>query len=238
MRNMRIVSIALTFAFMGWFLVNAVETGSCSPQDKKTEKKEKAPEKVTMDLSKIPPKVVVLVKTSMGDIQIELNHEKAPISVKNFLTYAQSGHYDGTIFHRVIPTFMIQGGGYPEAYTKDPMVRSKATKPPIKNEAKNGLKNLRGTVSMARTNVTDSGTSQFFINVKDNLFLDHKNQSSYGYAVFGKVVKGMDVVDKIKVVPTKAHSARVKDVPVKSVKIISVYCIKSKAAKDKALDIK
>jgi cyclophilin family peptidyl-prolyl cis-trans isomerase len=148
------------------------------------------------DTGGAPPKV--LLKTSMGDITLELDGTRAPISVKNFLAYVDAKAYDGTIFHRVIPTFMIQGGGYDTAFTKKP------TSAAIKNEADNGLSNLRGTVAMARTSVVDSATNQFFINVVDNLFLDHKDKtaSGYGYAVFGEVVAGIDVVDKIKAVPT------------------------------------
>ncbi|MDQ4427040.1 peptidylprolyl isomerase [Thalassolituus sp.] len=130
------------------------------------------------------------LNTSEGYIELALDKEKAPISVENFVTYVEEGHYDGTIFHRVIKNFMIQGGGF------DASMNRKPTRAAIKNEAKNGLKNKRGTVAMARTASVDSATSQFFINVKDNTFLDH-GVRDYGYAVFGEVVKGMDVVDKI-----------------------------------------
>jgi len=130
------------------------------------------------------------LNTSEGYIELALDKEKAPISVENFVTYVEEGHYDGTIFHRVIKNFMIQGGGF------DASMNRKPTRAAIKNEAKNGLKNKRGTVAMARTASVDSATSQFFINVKDNGFLDH-GVRDYGYAVFGEVVKGMDVVDKI-----------------------------------------
>nr|WP_301180233.1 peptidylprolyl isomerase [Thalassolituus sp. UBA3500] len=130
------------------------------------------------------------LNTSEGYIELALDKEKAPISVENFVTYVEEGHYDGTIFHRVIKNFMIQGGGF------DASMNRKPTRAAIKNEAKNGLKNKRGTVAMARTASVDSATSQFFINVKDNSFLDH-GVRDYGYAVFGEVVKGMDVVDKI-----------------------------------------
>jgi cyclophilin family peptidyl-prolyl cis-trans isomerase len=135
----------------------------------------------------------VLLSTTKGDIRVRLDADKAPISTANFLQYVRSGHYDGTVFHRVIPNFMIQGGGM----TQD--LRPKPTKAQIKNEAGNGLKNRRGTLAMARTSVVDSATSQFFINVKDNDFLDHKDETSsgFGYAVFGEVVDGMDVVDLI-----------------------------------------
>ena len=140
----------------------------------------------------------VKLTTSMGPITLELDETKAPVSAKNFAKYVDSGHYDGTIFHRVIDGFMIQGGGF----TKD--MRQKPSEAPIKNEATNGLKNDKYTVAMARTNVVDSATSQFFINVKDNDFLNHTapNDRGYGYAVFGKVVEGKDVVDKIAKVAT------------------------------------
>lgn len=137
----------------------------------------------------------VLFTTSAGDIEIELNAQKAPVSTKNFMDYVQSGFYNGTIFHRVIPGFMVQGGGFTDA------MQQKNTNAAIKNEADNGLRNMRGTISMARTPEKDSATSQFFINVTDNAFLDH-GQRDFGYAVFGKVVKGMDVVDKISQVRT------------------------------------
>ena len=134
--------------------------------------------------------VYVGLNTSEGYIELALDKEKAPISVENFVTYVEEGHYDGTIFHRVIKNFMIQGGGF------DASMNRKPTRAAIKNEAKNGLKNKRGSVAMARTASVDSATSQFFINVKDNTFLDH-GVRDYGYAVFGEVVKGMDVVNKI-----------------------------------------
>jgi peptidyl-prolyl cis-trans isomerase A (cyclophilin A) len=140
-------------------------------------------------------KPTVLLTTSAGEIEIELEAEKAPISVENFLAYVDSGHYAGTQFHRVIPGFMIQGGGF------DADLQQKQTRAPIKNEADNGLHNVRGTLAMARTQVRDSATSQFFINHKDNAFLDHGSRD-FGYAVFGKVVRGMEVVDKIAQVPT------------------------------------
>ncbi|MGC6389093.1 peptidylprolyl isomerase A [Ewingella sp. S1.OA.A_B6] len=137
----------------------------------------------------------VLLTTSAGNIEVELDSAKAPVSVKNFVDYAQSGYYNNTIFHRVIPGFMIQGGGF----TAD--MQQKKTNAPIVNEADNGLRNLRGTVAMARTAEKDSATGQFFFNVADNAFLDH-GQRDFGYAVFGKVIKGMDVVDKIAQVKT------------------------------------
>lgn len=137
------------------------------------------------------------VSTSMGDIVIQLDGEKAPKTVKNFIGYAKAGHYDGTIFHRVIENFMVQGGGMTAE------MREKATRPPIALESRNGLSNLRGTVAMARTAVPDSATAQFFINVQDNTFLDQSNaRDGEGYAVFGKVTSGMDVVDRMRAVAT------------------------------------
>jgi len=137
----------------------------------------------------------VVLTTSYGDIEIELNAEKAPISTQNFLGYVESGFYNGTQFHRVIPGFMVQGGGF------DADMGQKDTFKPIKNEADNGLRNDRGTIAMARTQAVDSATSQFFINHKDNDFLNHGGRD-FGYAVFGKVVRGMDVVDRIAKVRT------------------------------------
>ncbi|MDT3543707.1 peptidylprolyl isomerase A [Cronobacter sakazakii] len=137
----------------------------------------------------------VLLTTSAGNIELELNSQKAPATVKNFVDYVNSGFYNNTIFHRVIPGFMVQGGGF----TAD--MQQKPTNAPVKNEADNGLPNARGTIAMARTAEKDSATSQFFINVADNAFLNH-GQRDFGYAVFGKVVKGMDVADKIAQVQT------------------------------------
>ena len=155
----------------------------------------------------------VLLDTTNGQIEIEQDPVKAPISTKNFLEYVDSGFYNNTIFHRVIPGFMVQGGGF----TTD--MQQKATKEPIKNEADNGLRNLRGTVAMARTADKDSATSQFFLNVADNAFLDH-GQRDFGYAVFGKVVKGMDVADKISQVQTH-DVGPYQNVPSKPVVILS-----------------
>lgn len=160
---------------------------------------------------------VVIIETSMGTIQAELFADKAPKSVENFLKYVDDGFYDGTIFHRVIGDFMIQGGGL------TPDMKEKKTRAPIKNEAGNGLKNLRGTLAMARKPDVDSATSQFFINVVDNGFLNHRGEEEkdFGYAVFGKVISGMDVVDKIKVVPTTSFQLYT-DVPVTPVVIKSI----------------
>ncbi len=148
----------------------------------------------------------VKLTTSMGPIVIELDKAKAPISADNFMKYVEAGHYDGTIFHRVIDGFMIQGGGF----SKD--MRQKPVNAPIKNESANSLKNDNYTVAMARTNVRDSATSQFFINVKDNGFLNYAGESNPGYAVFGKVVEGKEVVDKIKKVATGTTGGH-QDVP-------------------------
>ncbi len=164
---------------------------------------------------------VVQLETSMGNITIELNEEKAPKTVENFLNYVQSGHYEGTIFHRVIDGFMIQGGGM------DADMNEKNTNAPIQNEADNGLKNDKGTIAMARTQDPHSATSQFFINVKDNDFLNHtgKNAQGWGYTVFGKVTDGMDVIEKIRSVPTGRYGMHA-DVPkepivIQSAKIVS-----------------
>lgn len=164
---------------------------------------------------------VVLVKTNMGNIKLELFEKEAPISVKNFLSYVNSGFYAGTIFHRVIPNFMIQGGGFTADFVEKP------TNASIKNEAGNGLKNERGTLAMARTFIIDSASAQFFINVKDNSFLNHSNNSmqGFGYTVFGKVIEGMEVVDKITAVPTGMHG-EFSDVPKKEVIINSMKELK------------
>jgi cyclophilin family peptidyl-prolyl cis-trans isomerase len=163
----------------------------------------------------------VKLETSMGDIVIELNEEASPITVKNFLRYVEEGFYDGTIFHRVIPDFMIQGGGFTAE-----MVQKKPH-PPIVNEASNGLKNDRGTIAMARTANPDSATSQFFINHKNNDFLNYAGQSKPGYTVFGKVVEGLDVVDAIAAVKT-TRKGRYSDVPVEPVVIKSTKVVSGK----------
>ena len=157
---------------------------------------------------------MITIKTNHGDIGVELFDDKAPISCENFRQYVQDGHFTNTIFHRVIPNFMIQGGGM------DENMNSKATREPIKNEADNGEANARGTLAMARTSVVDSATSQFFINLRDNDFLNHGGRD-FGYAVFGKVAAGLDVVDAIAAVPTgnrQGHS----DVPVEAVTILEI----------------
>lgn len=178
----------------------AAKSSSCKPDNKGTP-------------------VKVKLTTSMGAITLELNSEKAPISTENFVKYVESGHYNGTIFHRVIGTFMIQGGGF----TKD--LVQKPTNAPIKNEATNGLKNDNYTVAMARTGVVDSATTQFFINVSNNDFLNHAGPANFGYAVFGKVVEGMDVVDKMKAVKTGGKGMFPTDVPQETITIEKAECI-------------
>ena len=160
---------------------------------------------------------VIVMKTSMGTVEIELYPDKAPVTVENFLSYVDSGFYNGTIFHRVIGNFMIQGGGFVRG------MHQKATSSPIKNEADNRLSNSRGTIAMARTQVVNSATSQFFINVVDNGFLDFRSPApeTFGYCVFGKVIKGMDVVDRIKLVPTGSYGY-FQNVPQTDVIILSI----------------
>ncbi|HPE78496.1 MAG: peptidylprolyl isomerase [Sedimenticolaceae bacterium] len=157
---------------------------------------------------------MITLKTSMGDIVIELDHDKAPKTCENFEQYVRDGHYDGTIFHRVIGNFMIQGGGFL------PDMMQKATREPIENEAKNGLSNVTGSIAMARTAAPHSASAQFFINVKDNNFLDYPGQDGWGYCVFGKVTSGMDVINKIRTVDT-TNKAGHSDVPVEPVVIES-----------------
>jgi peptidyl-prolyl cis-trans isomerase B (cyclophilin B) len=153
---------------------------------------------------------MITLTTNLGDIVIELDHEKAPKTCENFENYVRDGHYDGTIFHRVINNFMIQGGGFL------PDMMQKSTRDPIENEAKNGLSNANGTIAMARTMDPHSATAQFFINVKDNGFLDYPGQDGWGYCVFGKVTAGMDVVERIKAVDTTNRAGH-SDVPVEPV---------------------
>lgn len=163
---------------------------------------------------------LVKIETNLGDILVQLNSRKAPISTANFIQYVKSGHYDGTIFHRVIKGFMIQGGGY------DSDLHEKRTSAPIRNEADNGLRNKKYTIAMARTSDPHSATSQFFINTKDNDFLDFKAQNGqgWGYAVFGKVIEGQKVVDKIESVLTGSRSHH-DDVPIEDVVIKKAYVI-------------
>ena len=156
---------------------------------------------------------MVRFETTHGNITIELFDQEAPVSTENFLKYVEDGFYDGAIFHRIVPGFVIQGGGLDTGFS------AKKTRAPIKNEATNGLKNERGTLSMARTNDINSATSQFFVNLKDNEFLDHKS-GNYGYAVFGRVTEGMDVVDKIAAVETGRRKGY-DDAPLEEVMIVS-----------------
>jgi len=164
---------------------------------------------------------VVSMETTLGNIRIELFEKEAPISVRNFLDYAKSGYYSGTIFHRVIPGFMAQGGGLTANLAPKP-----GDRPPIKNEADNGLKNDRGTISMARTGDPDSATSQFFINVVNNDMLNRPNPDKFGYAVFGKVIEGMDVVDKIISAPQTRKNSVFQNVPTVPIVIKSVKTVK------------
>jgi cyclophilin family peptidyl-prolyl cis-trans isomerase len=160
----------------------------------------------------------VVLETSLGTIQITLDAEGAPKTVANFLRYVDEGYYEGTIFHRVIPGFMAQGGGYDAAYEKKPV------REPVENEAQHGLRNLRGTVAMARTGDPHSATAQFFINVADNAFLDHsaKTASDWGYAVFGKVTAGMDVADRMVAGATGSRGPFAKDAPLEPITIRSI----------------
>jgi peptidyl-prolyl cis-trans isomerase B (cyclophilin B) len=162
--------------------------------------------------------MAVIITTNHGDIKLELDAEKAPKTVENFLAYVNAGHYEGTIFHRVIDGFMIQGGGF------EPGMKQKPTKDPIENEAKNGLKNAEYTVAMARTSEPHSASAQFFINIKNNSFLDYPGQDGWGYCVFAKVVDGFDVVDKIKAVKT-TRTGMFADVPVENVVIEKVAVV-------------
>lgn len=167
----------------------------------------------------------VLMETSLGNIVLELDRAKAPQSVDNFIKYVQDGFYDGTVFHRVINNFMIQGGGFTTDYAQKP------TNNPVQNEAKNGLKNDRGTIAMARTSAPHSATAQFFINVVNNDGLNYPSPDGWGYAVFGKVVEGMDVVDKIRAVPTGSGGPFRSDAPKTQVVIKKVTLVGAAAGK-------
>lgn len=205
--------VAATMALVvGPLMADAEETAQ--PKDREptmqTEDTGAKPAETTQN-----PKVVI--STNMGDITVELDAAKAPVTVTNFLAYVDEKFYDGTIFHRVIPRFMIQGGGF------DASLRQKKTRSPIRNEAGNGLKNVRGTIAMARTMVIDSATAQFFINTVDNGFLDHRDESvqGFGYAVFGRVTAGMEVVDAISAVKT-GRVGPMSDVPNQPIVITSI----------------
>ena len=163
---------------------------------------------------------MIRFETSHGAFTVELFAKEAPVTVKNFLQYVDDGHFDGTIFHRIVPGFVIQGGGLTADFT------NRKTRAPISNEAKNGLKNTRGSLSMARTSDINSATSQFFVNLKDNGFLDH-GPRDYGYAVFGRVTEGMDVIDKIAAVATGRRKGY-DDAPLEDVVIVSARCLEPK----------
>jgi cyclophilin family peptidyl-prolyl cis-trans isomerase len=216
----RKINLFALFAITALLICGCVKKETQTPADQKqvkleqqiSEIKQIERENVSVESKKVK------LQTSMGDIVIELNAEKAPITVKNFLGYVESGFFSGTIFHRVIKGFMIQGGGF----TQD--MEQKKTNAPIKIESANGLKNDRGTVAMARTGVPDSATCQFFINHITNDFLNYSGPSNPGYAVFGKVIEGMDVVDKIASVKTTVRSG-MENVPVDTVTIISATVI-------------
>ena len=206
----------------GIVLISGIFALVCGCNDKsgvleKDNTKDSIEESTQMDAG---PRKVKLT-TSMGDIVIELNEDAAPVTVKNFLMYTQKGFYNGTIFHRVMPNFMIQGGGFNTDMIKKP------TQAPIINEANNGLKNDRGAIAMARTNNPNSATCQFFINHRDNGPLNYGGSNKPGYAVFGKVVEGMDVVDKIASVQT-ANKGQYANVPVKAIVIESAEVVSDK----------
>ena len=205
-------TIKLIFAFS----LIAVMTAACAKKDNVAPAEEKIPAaaQVQADNNAEENTMYVLLKTSKGDIVLELDSKNAPETTENFVQYVKDGHYDGTIFHRVIKDFMIQGGGM------DAQMKERATRAPIMNEADNGLKNNKYTIAMARTSDPDSATSQFFINTNDNDFLNFKAQTiqGWGYAVFGKVVSGSEVVDSIEVVPTTRRFPH-DDVPVEPVVI-------------------
>ncbi len=217
-RKTRLFS-SFSAALFATFLVAAVSAQK--PADTTKAAVKAAPAKASAckldDKGTTPMKVKLT--TSMGAITLELNKEKAPLSTENFVKYVESGHYNGTIFHRVIGNFMIQGGGF------DKNLAQKPTQPPIKNEAANGLKNDNYTVAMARTGVVDSATAQFFINVTNNDFLNHAGPANFGYAVFGKVVEGMEIVDKIKAVKTGPKGMFPTDVPQETIMIEKAECL-------------
>lgn len=215
-------ALAFMFSVTAFFAGNAfAETSTnASKAPAKAATKKATPKPTSCKLNdKGTTAVKVKLTTNMGAMTLELDNEKAPLSTANFVKYVESGHYNGTIFHRVIGNFMIQGGGFDNKLTQKP------TNPPIKNEATNGLKNDMYTVAMARTNVVDSGTAQFFINAANNDFLNHQGPANYGYAVFGKVVEGTDVVDKIRAVKTGGRGMFPTDVPQEDVVIEKAECL-------------
>lgn len=210
-RNIFLISL---FLLAPWSFDSFAQQSPAAPAKAATPEKGAAKSSCTP----LKDKPMVKLHTNLGIITIALDKGKAPISSANFVKYVESGHFNGTIFHRVIPNFMIQGGGF----NKD--MQQKPTLAPIQNEAKNGLKNDIYTLAMARTPDPHSGSSQFFINVKNNDFLNYPGQDGWGYAVFGKVVEGMDVVDKIKVVPTGNKSGQ-QNVPIDPVVIEKAECV-------------
>ncbi len=225
--NRRLFVVFLS-AFLGW--TGAVEgwmTGSTGPES--AQSKTQPPQTKAVQTPPLQPSLepapgnpVVVMTTSFGDITLELFKDKAPVSVENFLQYAKEGFYDGTVFHRVRKGFMIQGGGF------TPTLVEKPTRPPILNEATNGLNNVRGTIAMARRQALRSATAQFYINVVDNRALDHTGFSpdEFGYAVFGRVLSGMEVADRISAVPTTTKGDGMDDVPIESVLIKGVKLVK------------
>ena len=211
---MRTAILSIGFALLCPTLALA-QSGAAAPTAPAAGMKSAPPAAAVAETVAVAPAVMlkpqVKLSTTLGDIVIELESERAPKSVANFLTYVKAGQYNDTVFHRVIPNFMIQGGGY----TKD--LAYKGTRDPIENEATNGLSNLRGTVAMARLDDPNSATSQFFINVVDNKFLNFTLGGSAGYAVFGRVISGMDVVDKIRAVKTDSITPSFADKPLEPV---------------------
>lgn len=197
--TLKYFSLTIVLLLSPWF---AVQQASASPA-------------INAGSPPIPKETRVTLSTTLGDIVIELYNTRAPITVANFVGYVNSGHYEGTVFHRVIPGFMAQGGGF------TPQLRKKPTLPPILNEADNGLKNKRGTIAMARTNDPHSASTQFFINFSNNDMLDHSSKTTrgWGYAVFGKVIKGMEVVDKMATIPTRGRGPFRGDVPSETIEI-------------------
>ena len=225
-KNVKVVFVACLLAGLVW-LGGCDETGESDGKNKKVETAKKIsttqdPAAAETGKQGSTAAKQVELKTTAGVVVIELNEKAAPVTVKNFLTYVEEGFYNGTIFHRVITNFMIQGGGFTVDMSK------KQTYQPIVNEAANGLKNDRGTIAMARTNNPDSASSQFFINHKDNAFLNYTGPNKPGYAVFGRVIKGMDVVDAIAGVKTTSRKG-MSNVPVEPVVIKSAGVISGKA---------
>ena len=213
--------LALLSILLGWIPPSSGRIGAAGPQAPPPARPVQAPPLQAPADTPFPGNPVVAVATSVGEITLELFKDKAPVSVDNFLRYVNEGFYEGTVFHRVRRGFMIQGGGY----TAD--LAEKPTHAPIQNEATNGLRNLRGTLAMARRASLRSATSQFYINVADNRMLDHTGYSpdEFGYAVFGRVLTGMEVVDRIVAVPTKTEG-EMEDVPVEPVIIKGVRIVK------------